>query len=212
MEQCLNLSDKKPLFEGLTRLVFVNEQDPDYLVKVPSPAWHNKIACFSPWRRFRKSVDINSPNTRELREYIRNFPQPEHANHNKHLMQIVGFIATDMGWELIVKAERDQFGNYAKPLGQYQNDIALYKKEIAEFISWVRSTKIVCYDLKFDNILLSWRNGKPTLVLIDGIGEDRVFSIRHWCLKYNSIQNKYHLRQFTDELKSFIDLSSLTNS
>ncbi len=38
MKQCLNLSDKKPLFEGLTRSVFVYEQNPDYLIKVPSPA------------------------------------------------------------------------------------------------------------------------------------------------------------------------------
>ncbi|WP_297323698.1 YrbL family protein [uncultured Bartonella sp.] len=69
-------------------------------------------------------MDINSPNTRELKEYKRNFPLPEQANHNKHLMQIVGIIATDMGWGLIVRAERDQFGNYAKPLGQHQNDKA----------------------------------------------------------------------------------------
>lgn len=212
MEQFLNLSDKKPLFEGLTRSVFVYEQNPDYLIKVPSPAWKKRIARLSPWRRFRKSVDFNSPNTRELREYIHNFPIPKQANHHEHLMQIVGVIATDIGWGLIVKAERDQFGNYAKPLGHYQNDIPHYKKEISEFISWVLSTTVVCYDLKFDNILLSWRNGKSTLVLIDGIGDNRILPIRHWCLKYNTKQNKLHLRQFTNELGEFIDLSSLTIS
>lgn len=209
MEKILNLSGKKPLFEGLTRAVFVNDQNPDYLIKIPSQAWQKKIAGFSRWRQFRKSVDINSPNTRELKEYLHHFPTPEMAMAEKHLMQIVGLAATDIGWGLIVKAERDQFGNYAKPLGHYQNDIPLYKKEISEFIAWVKSTKIVCYDLKFDNILLGWRNAEPTLVLIDGIGENGLFPIRHLCLKYNTARNKHELQEFIDALKPFFNVSTV---
>lgn len=209
MEQILTLSDKKPIFEGLTRSVFINDKNPDYLIKIPSQAWQKKLSCFSSWRRFRKSVDINSPNMRELKEYMHHFNTPELATAEKHLLQIVGLIATDIGWGLVVKAERDQFGNYAKPFGQYKNEIPLYKNEISEFIAWVKSTKIVCYDLKFDNIVLSWRNNKPTLVLIDGIGENGIFALRHWFLKYNTAKNKHELQEFTDALQPFIELSSL---
>lgn len=203
MDHILTLSDKAPLYEGLTRAVFINERNPDYLVKIPSLAWRKKIAGFSPWRRFRKAVDVNSPNTRELSEYMRHFADPDMAKNEKHLMQIGGLIATDIGWGLLVKAERDQAGNYAKTFGTYQNDIPRFRPEIDEFIAWVKSTSVICYDLKFDNILLSWRNGKPTLVLIDGIGETGLFALRKWFSKYNHAKNIHELQEFIDALKPF---------
>ncbi|WP_295896979.1 YrbL family protein [uncultured Bartonella sp.] len=203
MDHILTLSDKAPLYEGLTRAVFINDRNPDYLVKIPSLAWRKKIAGFSPWRRFRKAVDVNSPNTRELSEYMRHFADPDMAKNEKHLMQIGGLIATDIGWGLLVKAERDQEGNYAKTFGTYQNDIPRFRPEIDEFIAWVKSTSVICYDLKFDNILLSWRNGKPTLVLIDGIGETGLFTLRKWFSKYNHAKNIHELQEFIDALKPF---------
>ena len=206
MDNLLILSDKKPLFEGLTRSVYINEQNPDYLVKVPSPAWRNKIAGFSRLRQFRKAIDINSPNTREIREYMRHFADPDMARDEKHLMQIAGIVSTDIGWGLLVKAERDASGNYAKPFDFYQNEIPHYRKEIEDFILWVKTTNVICYDLKFDNILLSSRDGQTTLVLIDGIGETGLFPLRRCCQKYNHAKNVHELQEFIDALKPFIDL------
>lgn len=209
MDYILTLSDKKPLFEGLTRSVYVNESDPDYLIKIPSKAWREKIAGFSPLRQMRKAVDINTPNTREIREYMRHFPDPEKAQNEKHLMQIAGIVSTDIGWGLLVKAERDLSGNYAKPFGALKAEIPHYRKEIADFIDWVKTTRIICYDLKFDNILLSSRNGSPTLVLVDGIGETGIISLRKWCQKYNRAKNVHELQEFIDELKQYMDLKNL---
>lgn len=208
MNNILTLSNKKPLFEGLTRSVYIDEQDPDYLVKVPSPAWRSKIAGFSHLRQFRKAIDINSPNTREIREYMRHFADPDMARDEKHLMQIAGVVSTDIGWGLLVKAERDSSGNYAKPFGVYQNEIPHYRKEIEDFILWVKTTNFICYDLKFDNILLSSRNGQPTLVLIDGIGETGLFPVRQWFQKYNHAKNVHELQEFIDALKPFVDLKN----
>lgn len=208
MKHILTLSDKKPLFEGLTRSVYINEQNPDYLIKIPSPAWRKKIAGFSRLRQLRKAIDINSPNTREIREYMRHFTDPDMAENEKHLMQIAGIVSTDIGWGLLVKAEQDSSGNYAKPFGHYQNDIPKYRQEIEDFIHWVKTTSIICYDLKFDNILLSSRNGTPTLVLIDGIGETGLFPLRAWCQKYNRAKNIHELHEFTDALAPFLDLKN----
>ena len=140
----LTLSDKKPLFEGLTRSVYVHYQNPDYLIKI-----------------------------------IR---------------------------VLIVKAEYDAVGNLAKPFDAYKNDMKQYEEQITDFITWVRQTDFICYDLKFDNILLSWRSGQPQLVLIDGIGENSLFSMRKYSRRFNNFRNRKELQEFIDSLKPYIQL------
>lgn len=202
MDVILKLSDKKPLFQGLTRSVFEYEHNSNILIKVPTIAWRNKISASSRFRKLRKAININSPNFRELREYIRYSPNT--SEHLKHLLQITGLVATDLGWGLLVKAERSQDGNYARPLGAYLNVIKTYRKEIDEFVAWVKETKIVCYDLKFDNILLTWRDGKAELVLIDGIGESGVFQKRKWFSKHNHSRNIKELDEFLDALKPLL--------
>ena len=204
LDMILTLSDKKPLFEGLTRSVYVHYQNPDYLIKIPTNCWKDKFAGFSNFRRWRKSVDLNTPNTKELAEFMRHFP--DQSACEKHVMQIVGITATDLGWGLIVKAEYDAVGNLAKPFDAYKNNMKQYEEQITDFITWIRQTDFICYDLKFDNILLSWRSGQPQLVLIDGIGENGLFSMRKYCRRFNNFRNRKELQEFIDSLKPYIQL------
>jgi len=60
--------------------------------------------------------------------------------------------------------------------------------------------------LKFDNILLSWRSGQPQLVLIDGIGENSLFSMRKYSRRFNNFRNRKELQEFIDSLKPYIQL------
>ncbi|MHC5306893.1 YrbL family protein [Bartonella sp. LJL80] len=202
MDVILKLSDRQPLFEGTTRAVFPHPENPDLLIKIPKAAWQEKISHYSRFRQWRKSLNINTNNTKEIAEYIRHFPHT--STREKHLVQITGLIATDIGWGLVVKAERDQHGGYAKPIGAYHSEMPLYKTQIIEFIEWARDTNFIYHDLKFDNILLTWRDGEAELVLIDGIGESGVFQKRKWFSKHNHSRNIKELDEFLDALKPLL--------
>jgi len=197
----LDLSGKEPLFRGTTRRVYRHPRDPALLVKVPSRQEEERRRANRPaWKqRFKPTGIANITNLREMAEIIR--LNPEALPCPPHIFSFVGLVATSYGWGQIVKAERDENGDYAPTLESIAQDSSRYEKPLQEFIAWVKTAPIVLIDLEPWNCVLAERNGKQQIVVIDGMGEKTVIPLRTWFPSLNNKKNARQIAQFFHSLE-----------
>lgn len=186
--QMIKLSGLEPHFKGNARFVFVHPDDPDLLVKVPRPEWIASTRTVPNWKKRFKPLGANSVNMHELREIIRINPKPE--LQQDHMFTVIGLQQTDLGWGLIVRAEKSKDGSYAVPVADFVNDMSKIEAELNEFHNWVLQTKTVLYDLNPYNLVLAYRNGKNQIVVIDGISEKSALQSRTYFQSINCKKNK----------------------
>lgn len=193
------LSGLEPHFKGNARLVFVHPDDADLLIKVPRPEWIAKTLMVPKWKKRFKPLGANSVNMHELREIIRINPKPE--IQQDHMFTVIGMQQTDLGWGLIVRAERSENGEYAAPVANFANKREEIEPALAKFREWVHQTNAVLYDLNPWNLVLANRNGKKQIVVIDGISEKSALQIRTYFRSINAKKNQDVYARFLRQME-----------
>ncbi|TQV86247.1 hypothetical protein FKG94_01475 [Exilibacterium tricleocarpae] len=184
MKGC-RLSRFKPLAAGAEKLVYPHPQSPDLLIKVqnsaaplPPRALISRLQRLSRYRTF-------------LHEITEHIAIREHGSGKQyHLQHIVGFIDTDMGLGMVVRAVRDRQGNLAPTLrqlcmtGRYT---ALHNNALVMLIDSVLNSNVIVRDFSTSNLV--WDERHDRFVIIDGVGAKSVFSLRNYSKRYNRHTN-----------------------
>ncbi|KAA6204779.1 MAG: hypothetical protein DU429_08895 [Candidatus Tokpelaia sp.] len=205
MRHFLDLTNRKPIFYGSNRVVYVHPEDPDFFVKVARPrAVKNYLDRIPKWKRRFKILGGGLPQSfREFREYMRlNLPA---APVLPYIFVSAGFVATSEGWGHVVKAERGEDGNYAPTLASIINEPGKYEKPLADFLSWVVDTPAAFTNLQPWNLVLAQRDGKNQIVSIDGLGERCFIQFRAYFPSINKRKNRRRVRKLLwriEELKA----------
>lgn len=201
--EMIELKGCVPRFKGNARLVFVHPDNPDLLVKVLRSEWIAKTKEVPEWKKRFKPLGANSVNMHELYEIVR--VNPDARAFQPHLFSVLGFQRTDLGWGLVVKAEKDEQNNYAQPLSSFAKDVGKISTALDEFEQWVKTTNVILYDLNPWNMVLAYRGGKQEIVIIDGISEKSALKLRTYFPSINAKKNmKVYARflRFMERIKN----------
>ncbi|EJF88899.1 YrbL family protein [Bartonella tamiae] len=193
------LSKMTPIFKGNARLVFVHPTNSDALIKVPRPEWISKTQTIPHWKKRFKPFGANSVNLHELREIIRINPDAE--MYQSHMLTVLGFQPTDLGWGLVVRAERGENGDYAQPVAHYAQDLAHINYALEAFENWIKKTNAVLYDLNPWNLVVSQRKKILEIVVIDGIAEKSALQTRTYFPTFNKKKNLEVFERFKKHLE-----------
>ena len=203
LNEMIELKGREPQFKGNARLVFIHPDNPDLLVKVLRPEWIAKTKQVPEWKKRFKPLGANSVNMHELFEIVRVNPHAESIQ--PHMFTVVALQQTDLGWGLVVKAEKDKNNNYAKPLAAFAKNMDEIRTALDEFENWVKETNVVLYDLNPWNLVLAYRGEKEEVVIIDGISEKSALKVRTYFPSVNKKKNlKVYARfeRFMDRIKN----------
>ena len=204
--ELIELRKSVPHFKGNARLVFVHPDNPDLLIKVLRPEWIAKTKEIPEWKKRFKPLGANSVNMHELYEIVR--VNPSAKAMQPHLFSVVGFQQTDLGWGLVVKAEKDEQNNYARPLSSFAKNVDMIRAALDDFEQWIKTTNVVLYDLNPWNLVLAHRGGKQEIVIIDGIAEKSALKMRTYFPSINTKKNmKVYARflRFMERIKNETD-------
>lgn len=169
----ITLSHLSPAASGKTRDVYRHPDDETLLVKViRADAIEKRYGRGRPWykttRRYRHFISY----LREIREEIA--LRAQLAQHPDSLQKVVGFADTDLGFGLVVEAERDREGTLAPTLpelieaGRYD---ARTHAELKACLDELKELPVVLADVHGDNLVYAWSPERGNhFVLIDGIG------------------------------------------
>ena len=203
LKEMIELKGREPQFKGNARLVFIHPDNPDLLVKVLRPEWIAKTKQVPNWKKRFKPLGANSVNMHELFEIVRVNPHADSIQ--PHMFTVVALQQTDLGWGLVVKAEKDNNNNYAKPVAAFAKDVSQIRTALDEFENWVKETDVVLYDLNPWNLVLAYRDGKEEVVIIDGISEKSALKVRTYFPSVNTKKNlKVYARfeRFMERIKN----------
>lgn len=183
---------------GQRSLVYRHPEDENSLIKVVNPKFREKKS-FKSWF-FRKIPPINRYRLskccmRELVESVR-LRFNDSYKPIPCIQQVNGFVDTNLGLGLIVKAEKGRDGNYAKTLKtiiQMNQFDDVVKEKLEAFYRSLAECDIAISDCVPRNIVYAYDEvlGEH-FVLIDGIGESTLIPI----LRFSAyLRKKSRLRQ-----------------
>ncbi|WP_454783266.1 YrbL family protein [Legionella sp. WA2022007384] len=183
----IQLTEQEFLAKGRRCLVYQHPHDLNLLIKVTNPelyqrnGYKTKLSQLIPLIyqfRFSKSY------VRELLEniYFRfNFKQ--NVLFPPFLQTVIGFTDTNLGFGLIVKAEKNHDGTCAKNLRTILREglfTEAMEKKLDAFCESLTSCDISVHDLQPRNLVYAYDplKGEEHFVLIDGIGEKTLLPIQ----------------------------------
>jgi hypothetical protein len=195
----LPLADRTPVAVGGRRLVFEHPDDRDLLVKVLRP---DRIPARVPWRYRFKRYGRLEESMQEIRETIALWAA--HGRVPKHVQPVVGFADTDLGFGLCCVAVRDPDGRLAPSVaelvrsGRYDRTA---EESVEEFKSWLVDAPVVLRDLHPGNIVVHEPEpGRPTAVLVDGMGERTLVPVNGAIPALNRLRKKRQIAKFESML------------
>ena len=171
--QLIRLAHLKPVASGSVRHVFVHPGDTGLLIKVVrrdtvEARYGNGRPWYKKARRYRHFISY----LREVREELA--LRAQNDTHPASLQEIVGFAETDLGFGLVVAAERDRDGRLAPTLprliaeGRFDAEA---RAALDRCFEELLDLPIVLGDLHGSNLVYAWdEEHGPHFVLIDGIG------------------------------------------
>jgi hypothetical protein len=183
-ETSLAVSHLDPVGGGNHCRVYVHPARPDLIVKVPAERQVLHLSGGAGrWykRRFRKLS-----RTRHLRDFVREVREQfavrvAEGKHPPFMQEIVGFVDTDLGPGIVSRAVRTAEGELAPTLRSLANAGKFDRQMRADldaFFAWALASPVVFSDLNPRNIVYGLAaDGKPTFVVIDGIGEKNVIPL-----------------------------------
>ena len=135
-----------------------------------------------------------NPYVRELVELVR-FRSVENYYSDTFIQKNIGFVITNLGLGMIVKAEVDHDGNYARTLESYlvKKEFNQYMRErLDEFFNQMLASNLTITDLHPRNIVYAYNViYDDHFVLVDGIGDKTIIPLRWMSL---SLRNRAKLR------------------
>lgn len=180
----ISLSQQEPVAKGGEKLIYFHPQDDSKLIKVINPSYIDFM---------QKNYSLTY-RLRRLKHYwffantmIEHIASSEEDVANKHFLQAVdGFVDTDLGFGLIVKAVKNLDGSLGHTLGdllmanQFNDQ---HRLALNAFVDWMKETHIIIRDLWLDNLV--WDEQGQYFVLVDGIGGRYLPTLRSYCRWYN---------------------------
>ncbi|CEK12155.1 YrbL family protein [Legionella hackeliae] len=200
----IHLDEKYYVGEGNRRIVYAHPENDACLIKIAKSTldkWtHNSPISYQNYRRFFKYFLIELYEHARIRLQVGKNPLPHIIQH------IIGFVDTNLGLGLVVRAEKDKQGQYAPTLEQLVKNNQVddnVVKHLKEFLDDLTKIDICVYDLQPGNIVYAYMPEKGHyFVLIDGIGDKHFVRMS----SYFSFARKYRRTQAIKRLRSRLSL------
>ena len=196
--ELLELKGGTPLAQGRMRIVFRHPQDPRLLVKVIRPdildeRWGSGAPWYKKRRRFGQYISF----IRETEEYIAGCAGGGDAP--PFAQKILGYVETDYGLGMVVRAVHDRDGNPAPTLGQIvvQGGLnAKVKADLETFVTSVVNSDLIVADFNLHNIVYGHdeRYGDH-FVLIDGLGLSTILPFKTLSRAFNRFSKKGRVKR-----------------
>lgn len=196
--ELLELRDETPLTQGRMRIVFRHPRDPALLVKVIRPdildeRWGSGAPWYKKRRRFGQYISF----IRETEEYIAGCAGGGDAP--AFAQKILGYVETDYGLGMVVRAVLDRDGNPAPTLGQillrggYDTKV---KADLETFVHSVVNSDLIVADFNLHNIVYGHdeRHGDH-FVLIDGLGLSTILPFKTLSRAFNRFSKRGRVKR-----------------
>ena len=176
------LSEQEPIAAGNERAIYETENYPELLLKVPLPTGQRKLSLIERFL-FEKYPLLRVRGLKaEYLQYITTIYSQDADLDDIPIPLMYGFVQTDVGPASLVE-KISLFENRLAPSihkmiqDQLHSEIDLealnvFAKEIIKF-------QIVTTDLTVKNIVYGERRGRKRFFLVDGLGDNYVFKVRH---------------------------------
>lgn len=182
------LSTRSPIASGNNRDVYAHPDDANLLIKTVKPeALEKRSGSKAPLRKrlFRRYRQYQTF-IRECQEHV--VSHLDESGVPDFVHTVVGFVETDRGLGLVIKAERDSSGAYAKTLLKIIEDGLFDDTARAALEDFQRSfltSNVIITDLGLKNLVYAYDDRKGAhFVVIDGYGEKNLVpfnSTFKWC-------------------------------
>ncbi|MBX3740893.1 MAG: hypothetical protein KF712_07880 [Akkermansiaceae bacterium] len=196
--ELLELKGETPLAQGRMRLVFRHPRDPALLVKVIRPdildeRWGSGAPWYKKRRRFGQYISF----IRETEEYIAGCAGGGDAP--PFAQKILGYVETDYGLGMVVRAVLDRDGNPAPTLGQIVVRGGLnakVKEDLETFVTAVVDSDLIVADFNLHNIVYGHdeRHGDH-FVLIDGLGLSTILPFKTLSRAFNRFSKRGRVKR-----------------
>lgn len=208
----VSLNPENALARGAEKIVFRHPENDKQLIKVlnpetparkPSRGW----ALFARFNRFPQ-FDCY---VKEVVEHIS--LREEGGASDQYVQDIVGFVDTNLGLGIVVTAVCKSNGELADTLFNVIRKQQFGRQHLAaleDLLSWIDQSGLVVRDLTTRNIVWDEVNGR--LVLIDGIGGQRLLSLRYFSAFYNRISNKKRTEKLRRRILNQIRINGVSSS
>jgi hypothetical protein len=221
----LELTENHFIAKGSHNLVYRHPSNTDLLVKVlgivkvlgltnaggvvkgldhrfQNSKWLGNMKLVRSMNRFR----LRKAHLREFMELLRiRFHDEFLIQPPSFLQEIHGFVDTNYGFAMIVKAEKDREGNYAPTLTTLikQNKMDdQVKKKLDECYHQLMTYDFIFSDLHPDNLVYAYNEKLKAdhFVLIDGIGDKTIVPILRWSRYLRDIKKARSIRKLNHML------------
>lgn len=194
MERFLPVAHLTPVATGKTRSVYVHPNNPDLIVKVPTPIyvrqragegakWHKRL-----YRSFIRSRHF-LVFQREIEEHLAVRAQAD--PFPPYVQAIVGFVETDRGMGLVSRAVRGRDGALAPTLYEIVRAgrfTPAMREKLEAFYAWMLESPLVVGDLTIVNLVYGYApEVGEHFVMIDGIGDKNL-------IPFNSLSTRLNRR------------------
>jgi hypothetical protein len=196
--EILELKGETPLAQGRMRIVFRHPRDPALLIKVIRPdildeRWGSGAPWYKKRRRFGQYISF----IRETEEYIAGCAGG--ADAPPFAQKILGYVETDFGLGMVVRAVLGRDGNPAPTLGQIvlQGGLnAKVKDDLETFVAAVVNSDLIVADFNLQNIVYGHdeRHGDH-FVLIDGLGLSTVLPFKTLSRAFNRFSKRGRVKR-----------------
>ena len=200
----IKLANNTPLASGSTRDVYLHPDDGSLLIKViRRGAIEKRYGRGRPWykttRRYRHFISY----LREVREEIALRAQSETRSAN--MQKIIGFADTDLGFGLVVEAEKDRQGKLAPAIPQLIKEGRFDATAYADLkicMNELLASPVILADVHCANLVYAWSEDRGDhFVLIDGIGCKTLIPFN----RLSRLVNHYSKRRRIERLMIAVD-------
>lgn len=184
----LQVTTRKPLNNGHSRLVFEHPDDPSLVVKVLRPdVIEDRFGKGIRWyKRPRRSGPFLSY-VREIQEYVAMYSV--HRQRLPFLQTVVGLVETDLGLGLVTEAARDRQGNIAPNIamlierGQFDSTV---RGDLEIYLHQILACDVIISDMNVGNLVYAYSEPDGNhFVLIDGLGNANILPLKSLSRRIN---------------------------
>lgn len=181
----IDLSALTPFASGGNRHCYRHPDDPEKCVKVMRPGRIAELRARAPWYKRLAGNKRFDDNLRELAGYRQRALRDAGSDSPawRHLARWYGLVETSDGTGAVSQLIVDADMNPAPTLDSYLQRHGLDAPIMAaleRFAGWLMETRILTKNILPHNLVVKMHQGKPELVLIDGLGRATLLPFPEW--------------------------------